>query len=185
MYVVLAVVAIVVIILIFMYNGLINKRNQVENAWANIDVQLKKRSDLIPNLVSSAKQYMQYEENILTRIVDLRNSISGMDGKSSERLDAESQLSAMLGQFSVTVENYPDLKASGNFQMLMRSLNEVEAQLSASRRAFNAAVLSHNNAVQMFPSNIMASAMGMRLETSFAATEEERKNVDVEDLFNA
>ena len=184
MIILLVIVAVVVLALIFMYNGLINKRNQVENAWANIDVQLKKRSDLIPNLVSSAKQYMQYEESILTRIVDLRNSISGMTSK-SERIEAESQLSGLMGQFAGTVENYPDLKASDNFQMLMRSLNEVEAQLSASRRAFNAAVLSHNNAVQMFPTNIMASAMAMKLETSFQATEAERQNVNVDDLFNA
>lgn len=184
MIIAIGITVVVILVLIFMYNGLVNKRNQLDYAWANIDVQLKKRSDLIPNLVSSAKQYMDHEKGVLADIVRLRNSVSALGDKSSERMASENQLSQALGQLAVTVESYPELKANDNFQMLMRSLNEVESQISASRRAFNGAVLSINNAIQMFPTNIMASAMGMKLETPFEALPEERENVDVADLFN-
>ncbi len=184
MYIALGIIVVLLLILAFMYNSMINKRNQVDYAWANIDVQLKKRTDLIPNLVSSAKQYMDHEKGVLADIVRLRNSVHELNDKSAERMAAEGQLSQALGQLAITVENYPDLKANDNFQMLMRSLNEVESQISASRRAFNGSVLSLNNAIQMFPTNIMASIMGMQLETPFEALPEERKNVNVEDLFN-
>jgi len=184
MYIALGIIVVLLLIFAFMYNNLINKRNQVDYAWANIDVQLKKRSDLIPNLVSSAKQYMDHERGVLADIVRLRNQAVELDDKSGERLAVENQLTQALGRLNVQVENYPDLKASDNFQMLMRSLNEVESQISASRRAFNGSVLSMNNAVQMFPTNIMAGIMGMKLETPFEALPEDRENVNVEDLFN-
>lgn len=184
MYIALGIIVVLLLILAFMYNSMINKRNQVDYAWANIDVQLKKRTDLIPNLVSSAKQYMDHEKGVLADIVRLRNSVHDLDDKSPKRMAAESELSQALGRLAITVENYPDLKANDNFQMLMRSLNEVESQISASRRAFNGSVLSLNNAIQMFPTNIMASIMGMKLETPFEALPEERQNVNVDDLFN-
>jgi len=127
---------------------------------------------------------MDHEKGVLADIVRLRNSVHELDDKSPERMSVENQLSTALGRLAVTVESYPDLKANDNFQLLMRSLNEVESQISASRRAFNGSVLSLNNSVQMFPTNIMAGIMGMQMETPFEALPEERTNVDVEGLFN-
>ena len=179
-------VVVVVVLFLFvflMYNSLIGKKNQVENAFASIDTLLKKRYDLIPNLVSTVKQYMQHEAGVLTEVTELRSKALSSGLSSDEAVELDNKIGKALGGIMVAVENYPELKASDNFQQLQRSLNEVEEQISAARRAFNAAVTDFNNAVEMFPTNIMAGLMHYRRRQLFEIPEQERRNVDVGDLF--
>jgi len=152
---------------IFFYNNLISKKNKAEEAYSSIDVMLKKRTDLIPKLVNTVKGYMQHEHETLTEITRLREKILEKNPKPDERFKLESQLGTMLGKLQIRSEAYPDLKASQNFLLLQSSLNEVEEQLSAARRAYNAAVNSFNNAFEMFPSNIMAKFMGYSRKAVF------------------
>ncbi|HHP7243202.1 MAG TPA: LemA family protein [Elainellaceae cyanobacterium] len=171
-------------IAVILYNSLVGKKNQVDNAFASIDVMLKKRCDLIPNLVATAKQYMQFEQQTLTNIAGLRaRAVSGRLTQDA-RVEVENQISRELGNLMVSVEAYPDLKSNQNFLQLQRSLNEIEEQISAARRFYNSAVTNYNNAVEMFPTNIFANMMNYRRKHVFEATETERRNVNVRNLFN-
>ncbi len=167
----------VVIVIIVIFNSMIRKKNQVEFAFASIDAQLKKRYDLIPNLVSACEKYMGYEEKLLKELTATRVGI--LKATPDERVALDGRLSAQLRSVFAVAENYPNLKSVETFTLLQRSLNEVEEQLSASRRAFNAAVMSYNNGVQMFPTNIVCRLMGYRLRASFEASPEEREPVKV------
>lgn len=166
-----------------MYNGLVGKKNQCEQAFASIDVFLKKRYDLIPNLVNTVKQYMKHEADTLTKVTEMRARAMSGNVSSDEAVGLNNVLGKALGGIMVAVENYPDLKASENFQQLQRSLNEIEEQLSAARRAFNASVTDYNNAVEMFPTNVIAGMIGYRRRQLFEIDESERKNVDVGKIF--
>lgn len=160
------------------YNSLVAKRNMVNNAFAGIDVQLKKRYDLIPNLVESVKGYMKHEESVLTKLVQLRNTpYSQMDEAQKGELD--NTLRQFVNGLRVTVEQYPDLKASANFMHLQRTLNETEEQLAAARRSFNAAVTDYNTSIQTFPTNLLAGLFGFTQKNLLENTPEERKNVEV------
>lgn len=170
----LAVVALVGIVL---FNSVIGRKNRVEFAFASIDAQLKKRYDLIPNLVSSCEKYMGYEQQLLKDLTETRSKV--VKGSDDERVAMDGTLSSQLRSVFALAENYPDLKAAENFTLLERSLNEVEEQLAASRRAFNAAVTDYNNAVQMFPTSIVAALMGCRARAWFEAAPEEREPVKV------
>ena len=181
----LGLIALFAIWAIAAYNGLISKKNQVEYAFAGIDVQLKKRRDLIPNLVASVKEYMKHERELLENITALRSQVMKEDIGDGERFQAENLLGSALGQLRVAIENYPDLKANQNVMDLQRSLNEVESQIAASRRAYNASVMSLNNGIEMFPSNIIAGMMRLEKRQSFEIPAEERENVDVGGLFNS
>ncbi|GAB1370632.1 LemA family protein [Candidatus Kapaibacterium sp.] len=183
--IILVVAAIVLITIISIYNSLINKRNQVDNIFATIDVLLKKRYDLIPNLVSAVQEYMKHEQGTLTKITELRSRAMDTNLNSDEKVALNNQISQALNGIKVAVENYPELKANQNFIHLQGSINEVEEQISAARRAFNATVTDYNNSVQMFPSNIMAGIMGFKVKQLFQIDETERKNVDVKKLFNS
>lgn len=185
LYVLIGISVLLLIIGISMYNGLISKKNNVEYAFSSIDVMLKKRHDLIPNLVAAVKQYMTHERGLLTEITALRTQVMNPNLSDGERFQAEGQLSSMLGKIQVAVENYPDLKANTNFLQLQAAMNEVEEQISASRRAFNASVNGYNNAVEMFPTNIIAGMMSLRRRDSFEIAEIERANVDVNQLFGS
>lgn len=184
--VLLLIVAVVGIALVLIYNGLIGKKNQVDNVAATVDVLLKKRYDLIPNLIASVQQYIGHERGLLTEITELRTRAmaSGGGGSLDDQIKLDGQLSSALSRVMVAVENYPDLKASANFLQLQASLNETEEQISAGRRAYNAAVTDYNNALQMFPSSIVAGMMTLKPRTLFAASEGERQNVDVAAMFN-
>lgn len=173
------IVFVFVFIFIFLFNSLIMKRNMVDNAFAAIDAQLKKRFDLIPNLVAAASKYMEHESKTLTEIAEMRSNASSVTEKSA--LDAK--LTANLRNFMLQVEAYPDLKASENINMLQTSLNEIEAQLAAARRAYNSAVTDFNNAIQMFPGCLMAPLMHLAPRDLFEIPEAERQNVDVNELF--
>jgi len=182
--IILIVVAVVVVFIIAMYNNLIRKRNEVDNAFGGMDVQLKKRYDLIPNLVSTVKQYASHEKELLTNITELRAQASSGKMSNDEKVELDNKISQAMKSIMINVENYPDLKANENFMHLQRSLNEVEAQISAARRTYNAVITMYNNAIQVFPSNIMAGMMHLQTKQVFVIPETERANVDVKSLFN-
>jgi len=173
-----------VLYIVILYNSLISKKNQVQNVFASIDALLKKRYDLIPNLVATVQKYMQHERGTLTEITELRAKAISGTLSDDEKVDLDNKLTKTLGGIMVAVENYPDLKANQNFLQLQASLNEVEEQISAARRAYNAAVTDYNNAVEMFPTNILASMMNYQRKKVFEIPDTERQNVDVKDLFN-
>jgi len=154
-------------LIIFLFNNLIAKKNKVHEAFSSIDVMLKKRTDLIPQLVKTVKGYMVHERETLTEITKLREKILTHTLTDEERLNLEGQMNQMLGKLQIAVEAYPDLKSSENFLLLQSSLNEVEEQLSAARRTYNAAVNAFNNALEMFPSNFMGKIMGYSPKTFF------------------
>lgn len=172
-----------VVLYAVLYNSLIGKKNQVEYAYSGVDVQLKKRHDLVPNLVATVKQYMEHERELLERITELRARATASNLSDQERLQAESQLSGALRSLMIAVENYPQLKANENFMHLQASLNEIEEQIAAARRAYNAAVTDYNNAVEMFPTNIVAGMMGLKRRPVFEAEESERATPQVSQLF--
>jgi LemA protein len=171
------------LVILVMYNGLIGRRNAVDQAYSSIDVMLKKRYDLIPNLVAAVQAYMSHERGLLTELTELRSRAMGATASPDARVLAENQLSSVLGRVMVVAEAYPDLKASDNFVQLQASLNEIEEQLSAARRAYNAAVTDLNNAIEMVPTNVLAGMMQLRRRELFAAAETERANVNVGQLF--
>ena len=172
------------LIIISVYNSLTRKNNQVANAFGTVDVQLKNRYDLIPNLVATVQQYTSYEKELLTKITELRAKALSPNIKPEEKVQLDNQISSSLSGLMVAVENYPNLKASDNFMDLQRSLNEVESQIAAARRTFNAAVTDFNNAIQTFPGNMMAGMMLLRTKDVFIASESERTNISVKNLFN-
>jgi len=174
-----AILAVPLIILVVIYNGLIAKKNQVANVFGTIDVMLKKRFDLIPQLVATVKGYMKHEREVLEEITQMRTR--AMQGISDEEQVAmDGRMTEALNRVMLAVENYPDLKASGNFMHLQRTLVELEEQISAARRAYNAAVMDYNNAVEMFPTNIVAGMMSYKTKRYFEIPPEERAAVKVE-----
>lgn len=152
---------------ILLFNNLISKKNKVEEAYSGIDVMLKKRTDLIPRLVNTVKGAMQHERETLTELTQLREKLLKKDTLPNDRFTMENQLGKLLGNLQLRAEAYPELKANKNFALLQNSLNEMEEQLSAARRAYNAAVNSFNNGMEMFPSNIVAKLMGYTNRTLF------------------
>lgn len=155
----LIIVAVVVVLLIIfiigIYNALVRLRNQVDNAWSQIDVQLKRRHDLIPNLVETAKGYMQHERQTFEAITEARSKAMGANTV-SEASNAEGALGEALSKFMLVVENYPDLKANQNFLAIQEELTSTENKISFARQSYNDQVLFFNNKTQMFPSNIIA-----------------------------
>ncbi|MCU0342395.1 MAG: LemA family protein [Ignavibacterium sp.] len=172
------IVIIVVIGLYFVsiYNSLIGLRNRVKNAWSQIDVQLKRRHDLIPNLIEAVKGYMKHEREIMENITKYRSQ--AMDANTvGEKATAEGLLSGALGQLRVQVENYPDLKANQNFLSLQEELTSTENKISFARQAYNDQVLFFNNKIQMFPSNIVAGMFSFKEEEFFEIEDQTEKAV--------
>lgn len=166
MIVILAIVAILVILMISKYNSLVKLRNNRENAFADIDVQLKQRHDLIPQLVETVKGYAAHEKNTLERVINARNG--ALSAKTiDEKIVAESALTSALSGLKITLEAYPDLKANQNFLQLQEEISDIENKLAAVRRYFNSATKELNNAVETFPSNIVAGMFGFRKEIMF------------------
>lgn len=182
-YIILGIVVLLVIICVSIYNSLVGKKNQVANVFGNIDALLKKRYDLVPNLVSAVKQYMEHERGTLTEITELRAKAVSGQLSDDEQVKLDNTFSKMLGGIMVAVENYPELKANENFMQLQRSLNEIEEQISAARRAYNATVTDYNNACEMIPTSFFASMMGYKLKELFEISDAQRENVDVGALF--
>lgn len=160
------VLVILVIWVISMYNSLVKLRNNRENAFADIDVQLKQRHDLIPQLVATVKGYAAHEKDTLERVINARNG--AMNAHTiDEKIVAENALSSALSGLKITLEAYPDLKANQNFLQLQEEISDLENKLSSVRRYFNSATKEFNNAVQTFPSNIMAGMFGFHKEMMF------------------
>ena len=184
--IVLLVVGVIIVLwVVAMYNGLIRKKNEVENAFGGMDVQLKKRYDLIPNLISTVKQYMTHEKDLLTKVTELRGKAMSGNVSTEEKVDLDNQITGAMKGIMVAVESYPDLKSNTNFLNLQRTMNEVESQISAARRAYNASVTDFNNGVQMFPSSIMAGMMHLSAKKVFEIPEVQRENVSAKELFNS
>ncbi len=164
--IVIAIVVLLVIILISAYNRLVRLRNNRENAFADIDVQLRQRHDLIPQLVDAVKGYMKHERELLTEVTEARANAMNA-GSINDKIAAESRLSNALGGLQVAVEAYPDLKASQNFMNLQEEISDVENKLAAARRFFNSATKELNISVQSFPSNLVAGMFGFHKELMF------------------
>ena len=180
----LIIIIVITIVLIIMYNSLISKKNQVENIFASVDTVLKKRYDLIPNLVATVSKYMEHEKSLLEEVTKLRADANKPNISDHDKIALDAKVSSALGSIMVAVENYPDLKANENVMHLQATLHEVEEQISAARRAYNQAVTDYNNAIEMLPTNFMANMMNYTRKEVFEIVEHERKNVNVKELFN-
>jgi len=174
---------IIALVLILLYNFLVSKKNQVVNIYASVDTLLKKRFDLIPSLVATVQEAMKHEKSTLKEITALRSRAMKSGVSSDQMAEIDSKLSSLLGSIMVAVEDYPELKANENTLNLQYSLNEIEEQLSAARRAYNQSVTDYNNAIEMFPTNIMANYMRYRRKQVFTIIESERKNPNIKELF--
>jgi len=174
----------IIIYIIYLYNSLISNKNKVENVFSSVDVMLKKRYDLIPNLVSSVQVYMKHEKELMEEITKIRTKATSDNVTEQEKIELDKAIAPMLSTLSIAMEDYPDLKANENVLQFQRTLNDIEAQISAARRSYNQAVNQFNNSVEMFPSSIMANAMKYTRKESFVIVEAERKNVDVKNLFD-
>jgi LemA protein len=184
--IIIAIIAILVLIFgISIYNSLISKKNQVANAFSAIDVMLKKRFDLLPNLIETVKQYTQYEGETLTKITELRGKAFGPNATEGDKLALDQQIGTAVKGLMVSVENYPDLKANTNFLNLQTTWTESEEQIAAAKRNYNATVTTYNNAVMMFPSNMFAGMLGYQTMPVLETAAEERKNISAKELFNS
>lgn len=166
--------AVLLVLVISLYNRLVRARNGVENAFASIDVQLKQRCDLIPKLVDSMRAYMTHERGTLDELTALREKASAAGATPAERVALDTQMSGLMRGLMVRAEAYPDLKASETVTLLQRSLNEVEAQIAAARRTYNAAVTGFNTAIEVFPANLLAGMFGFARRPLFEATADDR-----------
>ena len=156
------------------YNRLVRMRNSVDNAFASIDVQLKQRCDLIPKVVEAMRESMSHERGTLDALTALREKSSAASTGNDERLKLDQRMAGLLRGLMVQAEAYPDLKASETVSMLQRSLNEVEAQIGAARRTFNAAVTAFNTAIEVFPANLVAGMFGFGRRALFKAAVDDR-----------
>lgn len=167
-YVVIGVVAVLVFFFFALYNSLVGLRNQVKNSWSQIDVQLKRRHDLIPNLIETAKGYMKHERDTLEAVTKARTSAVEAGGHGvGKQGKAEGELSGILTRFFAVAENYPDLKANQNFLALQEELTTTENKISFARQFYNDGVMHMNNKVQMFPSNLVAGMTGFKVGEFF------------------
>ena len=174
--IVLGVAAVLVLWFVSVYNGLVRLRNQVDNAWAQIDVQLKRRHDLIPNLINTVKGYMSHERDTLEAIVKARTAAMAATGP-AEAGPAEAQLTGALRGLMVNVERYPDLKASANFLALQEELASTENKISFARQAYNDSVTLYNTRIQTIPANIIAGPAGFRPRDLFELKDEAERAV--------
>lgn len=178
--VIIAIIVILLLIVISMYNGLVNARNKVDNAWSQIDVQLQRRFDLIPNLVDSVKGYMKHEDEVLTKVTELRTSWANASTV-GEKAELDNQLSGALKTIMAVSENYPDLKANQNFSELQEELRNTENKISYARQFYNDSVTMYNTKLQVVPTNIIANAFNFSAREVFKVdSEEARKNVRVD-----
>ena len=176
----LGIVVLVVGWVILAYNGLVTLRNQLRNAWAQIDVQLKRRHDLIPNLVETVKDYMEYEEEVLTRVTEARSRAVAAQGP-AEQAQAENALTGALRQLFAVVENYPQLKANENVMRLQEELTGTENRIAFARQFYNDTVMRFNTRIQTFPTNLIAGMLGFTAQEFFATDEPtEREPVKVD-----
>lgn len=171
----LIIIVLIVVWLIAVYNSLIKSRNRVDEAWSDIDVQLKRRYDLIPNLIETVKGYASHENAVFTKVTEARSQ--AMQAKSiEEKGKAENALSSTLKSLFAVAENYPDLKASQNFLQLQDELSDTENKIQASRRFYNGNVRDFNTKIQVFPTTLIAGLLGFKKYDFFQIENEEEKN---------
>jgi len=176
---IVAIIAVVAVLFIWgTYNGLVRRKNQVDNSWAQIDVQLKRRYDLIPNLIEAVKGYMKHEKSVLENVTNARASLMSATSV-SEKAKANNQLTETLKSLFAVSENYPKLQASENFMQLQEELAGTENKISYARQHYNDMIMDYNNHIEMFPSNVIAGMFNYKKRESFAAESAERKNVKV------
>lgn len=177
--IVLAVVAVLVLWIISSYNGLVKLRNRVRDQWAQIDVQLKRRFDLIPNLVETIKGYTKHESETLENVVKARNTYLSATTPEAQ-MEANGELTQAISKLFALTESYPDLKANANFVKMQDDLKETEDKISYARQFYNDTVLKYNNKVETIPTNIIAGLFGFKKEAFFEAQAAERENVKVQ-----
>jgi LemA protein len=177
-WVIIGIVVVLILWFVFIFNGLVRLRNQVKNAWAQIDVQLKRRHDLIPNLVETVKGYKDFERATLEAVTKARNVAQQAIGQGvGAQAKAEGELSGALTRLLAVVERYPDLKANQNFLALQEQLTSTENKISFSRQFYNDSVLNYNNKTQMFPSNLVAAMTGFKQGEFFQVEKAEEREV--------
>ena len=177
-WIILIVGVVIALLVMSVFNSLVKKRNRVKNAWSDIDVQLKRRYDLVPNLVETVKGYSGYEASVLENVTKARTAAMSAGGL-AQKAEAENMLSGALKSIFALAENYPQLRASENFQKLQDQLSVLENDIQSARRYYNAAVRELNNAVQVFPANGVAGMVGFKQAEFFGADESEKANVKV------
>lgn len=177
-WVILIVVVLLIIYVISTYNGLVRLRNNVKDQWSQIDVLLKRRADLIPNLVETVKGYAKHENETLEAVISARNKAVSAT-TTEEEIKANGELTNALSRLFAVAESYPDLKANTNFMDLQSNLRETEDKIAYARQFYNDAVLKYKNKLEMFPSNIVASIFGFKPEAFFEATEQEKETPKV------
>ncbi len=175
--IILVIVVLLAVWCVSLYNNLVKLRNNRENAFANIDVQLKQRHDLVPQLVATVKGYATHEREVLQRVTEARTAAMGAT-TINDKINAENALTSALAGLKVSLEAYPDLKANQNFMQLQNEIADLENKLAAVRRFFNSATRELNNAVETFPSNIFAKMFGFKKEPMFEVPQEERAVYD-------
>lgn len=180
-FIVLAIVVILVLVAIGIYNGLIRIRNQVRNAWKQIDVQLKRRHDLIPNLVNAVKGEMEFEKGTLENVVRARSAAVGASGV-ADTVAKEDVLSSALSKLFAVVENYPNLKANEEVKRLMEELTTTENQITFARQFYNDITTTYNTKLEVFPTNLFASALGFKLFSLFQVKDASEREVPAVDL---
>lgn len=178
LWIVLAIVAVLVLFFISTYNKLVNLRNRVRDQWAQIDVQLKRRFDLIPNLVETVKGYTKHESETLENVVKARNTYLSASTPEAQ-MEANGELTQAISKLFALTESYPDLKANESFVKMQEDLKETENKIASARQFYNDTVLTYNNKVEVIPSNIVAGLCGFKKEAFFQAAEAERENVQV------
>lgn len=180
----LAISALTAIITIIINNKIIGKKNQVAQAYGSIEIYLKKRFDLLPNLAAMVKKYMEHEKEILLKVTELRSQVeSASDQK--EKIQVSNELTKILSGLNITVENYPELKADKQFLHLQYEVSEMEDQISAARRAYNAAVIQYNNQIQMFPSSLIAGIRKDEKGLLLEIPKSDQKEVNLNQLLNS
>ena len=172
------VVVVLILVIISTYNSLVSLRNRVRDQWAQIDVQLKRRFDLIPNLIETVKGYTKHDSETLENIVKVRNTYASANTP-QEAMEADGELNKAVSRLFALAESYPDLKANTNFLQMQDELKETENKIASARQFYNDVVLRYNNKIQMFPSNIVAGLFGFKTEAFFEANKEEKENVKV------
>ena len=170
------IIAIIFAFVLGLYNGLVKKRNRVREGWADIDVQLKRRFNLIPNLIETVKGYAAHEREVLEGVTQARSAVMNAGNDQASREQSENMLSDALKSLFAVSENYPDLKASQNFLALQQELTDTENKIQAARRFYNSTVMNYNNSIETIPSNIVASLFGFKQENFFKVEIEEERN---------
>ena len=178
-YILIGIVVLLVFAVLIIFNNFVILNNKVKEAFSTMDVYLKKRWDLIPNLVETVKGYAKHEKDTLTEVVKLRNA-NYDDLSESDKLTTNDKVGIKLGQIMLLAEKYPDLKASDNFKELSKELAEVEDEIAHARKYYNATIRDFNNKVEMFPSNIIAKLFGYKTKEMYEAKENERENIKVD-----